>query len=261
MDGMKISRQRERKRKHHFGFSWLANTVTLFNLFTGFLAILMASEGHLDRASWLILVALFWDSLDGNIARTFKNPTLFGRELDSLADIVSFVVAPAFIALKSWDFRLSPWTLLVVFCFLGAGAYRLARFNIKAPVKSSFEGLPTPAAAVTLVMTVLAYLKNGWSDVTMFMFLQVLLMAVMSYLMVSHVHYPKLSAMKFSRWSSLFYLELFVLAGAYVFMNTVTALASSFLVFLFVSPAYGRNSGETEPEEETEEELAAKTFK
>lgn len=256
---MKTSRRSERGRRYHFSFSWLANTVTLFNLFSGFLAILMASEGHLDRAAWLILVALFWDSLDGNIARTFKNPTFFGRELDSLADIVSFVVAPAFIALKSWDYRLSPWTLLVVFFYLGAGAYRLARFNIKPPVKSAFEGLPTPAAAVTLAMTILAYLKNGWSDVTVFMFIQVLLMAVMSYLMVSHVHYPKLSALKFSRWSSLFYLELFVLVGAYVFMNVVTALASSFLVFLFLAPAYGLPAGD--PEEEGEEELAAKTFK
>lgn len=256
---MRVQRHSERHRRHHFSFSWLANTVTLFNLFSGFLAILMASEGHLDRASWMILVALFWDSLDGNIARTFKNPTLFGRELDSLADVVSFVAAPAFIALKSWDYRLSPWTLLVVFFYLGAGAYRLARFNIKPPVKSSFEGLPTPAAAVTLSMTVLAYLKNGWSDITVFTFVQVLLMALMSFLMVSHVGYPKISAAKFSRWSPLFYLELAAFGGGMFLMNFETALAAAFLIFIFLAPAYGSSQAQTEAE--GDEELAAKPLK
>ncbi|HNV85770.1 MAG TPA: CDP-diacylglycerol--serine O-phosphatidyltransferase [Candidatus Omnitrophota bacterium] len=249
---------REEHKEHHFSLSWLPNTVTLLNLFCGFLSLLMASQGHLTRAVWLILTALIWDSLDGNIARSLKNSTLFGRELDSLADVVSFVVAPAFLVLKSWDYRLDPWTLLAVFCFLGAGAYRLARFNVCPPVKSCFQGLPTPAAAATLSLTVLACTKNEWTDVTLFMFVLIFLMSLMSFLMVSRIAYPKLSVVQFSKWKAFFYVEFIALGGAAFLMNFETALALVFLMFVFLAPAF---YFPIRLEEQADEELAAKSLK
>jgi len=246
-------------KEHHFSLSWLPNTVTLLNLFCGFLSLLMASQGHLTRAVWLILAALIWDSLDGNIARSLKNSTLFGRELDSLADVVSFVVAPAFLVLKSWDYRIEPWTLLAVFFYLGAGAYRLARFNVCPPVKAFFQGLPTPAAAATLSLTVLACTKNGWTDVTVFMFVLTLLMSLMSYLMVSHIAYPKLSVVQFAKWKAFFYVEFISLGGAAVLMNFETALSLVFLVFVFLAPVFYFPIRQIE--EQADEDLAAKSLK
>jgi len=227
-----------KKNQHPFTLFWLPNMVSLFNLFTGFFSILMVAEGRLRTAAWLIFVSLLWDSLDGNIARALKNQSAFGRELDSLADIVSFVVAPCLIVLKAWSYKFVPWTLIPVFFYLAGGAYRLARFNIRPPVKNYFEGLPTPAGAVVVAMTVLAYKKNDWTDVTLFIFVLVALMSVTSFLMVSRIPYPKLSAIKFSRWQSFFYLEFVLFVLVSFAMNLETALAAIFLAFLFLAPAY-----------------------
>ncbi len=249
----------KRKHKYHFTFSWLPNTITLFNLFTGFLAILSVCQEKYETAARLIFVCLLWDSLDGNIARAFKNPTSFGRELDSLADMVSFVVAPTLLAVSYWHYRLDFWTLIVTFAYLAAGAYRLGRFNVRPPVKTHFEGFPTPAAAIILATLVLTYQKNSWGDVVFFTFILQFLMILMSFLMASQISYPKLSAMKFSRWRSFFYTESFLFIAVFFIMNLETALVSIFLLFLFLSPAYCLPSHSTS--QETEEELMTKAVK
>ena len=225
-----------RRQSRYFNF--LPDTITAFNLFTGFLSILMASQGKMQLAGWLIAIALVWDSLDGNLARAFKNPTLLGRELDSLADIVSFVVAPAFLV---YSFLLNPWNLwivLLLFLYLGAGAYRLARFNVQPPVKDYFVGLPTPAAAMVLSMTLLACVKNHWTDPVLFSLITVSLLVILSCLMVSEIRYPKLSALRFSKWQSFFYAGAAVFAVVFFPFNVQTALCSLSLLYLFLSPLY-----------------------
>lgn len=212
--------------------------VTLFNLFTGFLSIVAASNGKEDLAAWLIILSLVWDSLDGNIARMFNNPSTLGRELDSLADIVSFVVAPAFLMSRFMLEHLNAQMIVILFFYLGAGAYRLARFNVRPSLKNAFEGLPTPAAAVTLSMTVLSCLRNEWVHSSLFMPLAVVLVGVLSFLMVSKVHYPKLSAIPFAKWQSLLYLGIGSLALVGMFMNWETGLASACFVFVVISPIY-----------------------
>ncbi len=119
-------------------FIFLPNLITLFNLFSGFLSLLMAARGKIVVAGGMIILSLVWDSLDGNIARMFKNPSDLGRELDSLADIVSFVVAPAFLMAHFLLEHISPWMLLLLFLYLSAGTYRLARFNLRPPLKDYF---------------------------------------------------------------------------------------------------------------------------
>ncbi len=225
-------------------FAWLPNLVTLFNLFTGFLAILMIAEGKLSTGAWLICAALCWDSLDGNIARIFRNPSLLGKELDSLADMVSFGVAPAFFALRSWHYKFSPGTLVIAFIYLGAVAYRLARFNIKGGTANFFQGMPSPAAGVTLSMVILASRANGWTDQKLFTFTLGLLMIILSALMTSQIPYPKISAMKFSNWKPLFYLGIFIFVLLRIFTNFPTALAGIFLLFSFLAPAYAFSSPE-----------------
>ena len=196
----------------------------------------MTAESKIENAVWLIFAALFWDSLDGNIARALKNPTAFGRELDSLADQVSFVIAPTFLVLQNWAYALTPWTLAAILGFLAAGTYRLARFNIHHVHKNYFEGLPTPAAACVLAMMVLAHLKNTWIDPSLFASFLFILVLLLSFLMASRVPYPKLSAVPFRQWRFLFYLELILFPVVLFTTNLEAAIASIFLIFLLLGP-------------------------
>ena len=134
---------------------------TLMNLFSGFLAIIQASEGRFENAAWLIVLAAFFDLLDGMMARLTNGTSLFGVELDSLSDIVSFGVAPSFVA---YTYALGDFgTLGLVVSSLPAicGAVRLARFNVNfdGEKKSSFVGLPIPAQAMVIVAVIL---NAGW---------------------------------------------------------------------------------------------------
>ncbi len=222
----------------YFAGAILPNLITMLNLFSGFLSMIMAMTGHYYWAVWMIFIGLIWDSLDGHVARIFDNPTDFGKELDSLADIVSFVAAPCFLVTKLIFLKMSPWMLFTVFIYLSAGAYRLARFNIRPAVKGYFEGLPTPASAMTFVSTVLACYQNQWADYKFCEICVAAMMVVLSYLMTSNVHYPKFSANKFSSWQSFLYLDVAVVAVNLIFMNVQTAMAGGFLFYLIFSPIY-----------------------
>src|SRR5437016_424315 len=125
---------------------------TLFNLFFGVWSMVLASRGEFDRAGWYIFFAGILDALDGRVARLSKTGTRFGAELDSLVDVVSFGVAPAFLIyqLEFTSGGQAEW----IFCYfyVMAAAIRLARFNITQAgrTKRHFVGLPSPAAGMTL---------------------------------------------------------------------------------------------------------------
>src|SRR5947208_2389446 len=125
---------------------------TLFNLFFGIWAIVLASRGEFYRAGWYIVFAGILDTLDGRVARLSNTGTRFGGELDSLVDIVSFGVAPAFVIyqLEFASAGQAEW----IFCYfyVMAAAIRLARFNLTQAgrAKRAFIGLPSPAAGMTL---------------------------------------------------------------------------------------------------------------
>ena len=125
---------------------------TLFNLFFGIWSMVLASRGEFYRAGWYIFFAGVLDALDGRVARLSKTGTRFGAELDSLVDVVSFGVAPAFV-IYQLEFAVggqAEW----IFCYfyVMAAAIRLARFNITQAgrAKQYFIGLPSPAAGMTL---------------------------------------------------------------------------------------------------------------
>lgn len=227
------------QRKNYFTLFWLPNAITLLNLFTGFSSMLLVMSGKVHEGSWLIFLSLVWDSLDGNIARALKNPSPFGRELDSLCDMVSFVAAPAMLAYILWLYLFDFTGLLAIFAFLGCGAYRLARFNVQPPVKTYFQGLPTPAAAVLLATSALAYQKNGWVDTPLFASITLVVMISLGLLMVSTIPYPKLSVLRFSEWSWLFLFEIFLIGVLTFYWNFETALSVAFYVFLVLSPFLG----------------------
>ena len=140
------------KNNFYKNFLWLPDMVTLFNLFSGFFSLFCSAHGQFVQAAWFIVLALVWDSLDGNIARIFNNPTSLGRELDSLSDMVSFVVAPGFMVASLLYDQYHFWVMPIVEIYLACGIYRLARFNLCPPVKDFFQGLPTPAAAMVTIV-------------------------------------------------------------------------------------------------------------
>lgn len=130
---------------------------TLMNLFCGFLSIIQVHEGSLQNAAWLILLAAFFDMLDGMMARLTNGTSLFGMELDSLCDVVSFGVAPSFMI---WSFGLKDLGtpgLIVASLPAVAGAIRLARFNVNFEGTKSayFSGLPIPMSAMVIVAIIL----------------------------------------------------------------------------------------------------------
>src|SRR6266702_8273868 len=129
---------------------------TLFNLFFGIWSMVLAARGEYYRAAWYIFFAGILDALDGRVARLSNTGSRFGAELDSLVDVVSFGVAPAFLiyALVFSNAGQAEW----IFCFfyVMAAAIRLARFNLTqagAAKKDAFIGLPSPAAGMTLAPT------------------------------------------------------------------------------------------------------------
>ncbi|WP_437319136.1 CDP-diacylglycerol--serine O-phosphatidyltransferase [Sorangium sp. So ce385] len=146
----------------------LPNLITLSSIFCGFDSIRRSataqSEDDFYRAALLIVFAMFFDTLDGRVARMTKTQSAFGLQIDSLADIVSFGVAPSMLVYQWTLHRFDLAGLLVSFIFTACGAIRLARFNVLSmgetgkPTKPSkyIVGLPIPGAAGILVSIVVA---------------------------------------------------------------------------------------------------------
>jgi CDP-diacylglycerol--serine O-phosphatidyltransferase len=134
--------------------SLVPNLLTLVNLFSGFAAIVYASQNQFERAALFILIAAIFDMLDGFTARLINAASEFGAELDSLCDVVSFGVAPSFILYQSYFYQFNELGILLSSFPALAGASRLARFNAQLSSledKKYFTGLPIPSGALTIL--------------------------------------------------------------------------------------------------------------
>ncbi|MDR1850270.1 MAG: CDP-diacylglycerol--serine O-phosphatidyltransferase [Zoogloeaceae bacterium] len=135
------------------GIYILPSLFTTAALFSGFFAIVQAMQGNFEQAAIAIFVAMVMDGLDGRVARLTNTQSAFGAEYDSLADMVSFGVAPALV-MYSWALSgLGRIGWLAAFVYCAGAALRLARFNVNLEVmdKRYFQGLPSPAAAAFIV--------------------------------------------------------------------------------------------------------------
>jgi CDP-diacylglycerol--serine O-phosphatidyltransferase len=159
--GPRRRRWQELREHPRRGIFLLPSLLTTGNLFCGFLALILTTEARFIEASVAIFVAMVMDVLDGKVARLTKTTTQFGVEFDSLADVVSFCVAPAFMLYMLALGGLDRAAWLGAFLFVICGALRLARFNVYSGVSDRryFVGLPTPAAA-GLVASVVFLLGN-----------------------------------------------------------------------------------------------------
>jgi len=187
---------------------------TLFNLFFGIWSMVLATRAEFYRAGWFIVFAGILDTLDGRVARISGTGTRFGAELDSLVDIVSFGVAPAFLMYQVEFAGAGAAAWIFSYFYVMAAAIRLARFNVTQAgrAKSYFIGLPSPAAGMTVAtfypftQTELFASLHGlpWHLLLNF------LMIALTILMVSNVHYPTLPRAGFRTLSGLLGLLLIV---------------------------------------------------
>ena len=159
-DGQKRRRRRRRRRKDdpdRAGFAaLLPQLLTTGNLAAGFYAIIKASSGDVQTASYAIFIAALFDILDGRAARMTGNVSRFGAEYDSIADTVSFGVAPAVLAFYAGDLAILGWAgWVMTFVYTACASLRLARFNVSSGrYQGRFDGLPTPAGAGIVVSAV-----------------------------------------------------------------------------------------------------------
>lgn len=131
------------------------NMVTSGNLLCGMMALVLLFHGRPVPAGWLVFAAVFFDFMDGKVARSLGGGTQFGLEFDSLADMVSFGVVPAMLVYTTYTHPLGLWAALGAAFFALCGALRLARFNV-VHVPGPFEGLPIPAGGLFLASFVIA---------------------------------------------------------------------------------------------------------
>jgi len=161
----------------------IPNIVTLSNLILGLTSLWYTMEGNYKEAAVAILFAMVLDGMDGRLARRLKVSSDFGKELDSLADLVSFGVAPALLTYASMLYLLGYWGLIISIVFALCGAIRLARFNV-LNIKTYFIGVPITCAGPLLAIFVL--LSNRLPLV-----FYPIATIILSYLMVSNFKIPK----------------------------------------------------------------------
>ena len=180
----------------------LPSIFTLTNLFLGFLAIINTMSGEYVISCYIILVAGAFDSVDGKIARVIGISTNFGKEIDSLADMVSFCLAPSILVYSLYTQNMPGISgELIASAPLIMGAIRLARFNTDYASENSayFTGLPTPMNALSIASLVLfiEYFKIDNPEYSQPRLLLPLILSL-SYLMVSRVHYAKFPIINFN---------------------------------------------------------------
>lgn len=170
---------------------------TVLNIFCGYSAVVHTAQQAFYQAAWFIILAALFDTLDGIMARITKSSSSFGVEFDSLSDVVSFGVAPSFLAYQAHLASQGGIGLLVSSMPMIFGALRLARFNsqLVGYSKDFFRGLPIPASAITISAYILAFYgePSGFTAFSGSLFAP--LVAVLSLLMVSTIRYETIPQM------------------------------------------------------------------
>ncbi|HZZ57699.1 MAG TPA: CDP-diacylglycerol--serine O-phosphatidyltransferase [Opitutaceae bacterium] len=248
---------------------FLPNLMTAGNLFCGFMAVVeciharladssmdatyldLTAPDHYRNAVWFIFGAMIFDSLDGRLARLGGRESLFGAEFDSLADVVSFGLAPTllmffFILSPTQEF---PWFRqvggFIGFVYLLCAAMRLARFNVitnpvlsrgQKELSSDFIGLPVPAAAATVAATVSFLLRLGESDKSLNRYALTLpfLMLLIAVLMMSTVRFPSGKKIDLQTQTRLRWLVgVVIIIGLIVIFHSIALLGLCLAYILF----------------------------
>ncbi|GLS82573.1 CDP-diacylglycerol--serine O-phosphatidyltransferase [Paraferrimonas haliotis] len=212
------------------GIYLLPNLLTTAGLFAGFYSVIASINGQFEAAAVALFIAMIWDGLDGRVARMTNTQSEFGAEYDSMADMVSFGIAPALLAYNWALHDLGKIGWLAAFIYTAAAALRLARFNTQVgrADKRFFQGLASPAAAALIGGSVWlgAHFSVDGEDVC---YLVALITAASGLLMVSNFRYY---SFKDVDWKGrVNFLSILALVGLFVVVSLQPALVL-FLVFL-----------------------------
>lgn len=219
------------------GIYILPNLLTTGNLLCGFWAIISVFQERFYFAAVAILLAAVFDVFDGKVAKLSGATSKFGMQYDSLADLVSFGMAPALLAF-SWALRpYGKFGWLAAFLFVACGAIRLARFNVLASSGETkyFKGLPIPVAAAMIAFTILLYfqlIETGWvKDIVILVMIYIL-----AFLMVSNIRYFSFKELELAKRKPFSIFIFVVLSLIVIVMEPVVVLFAFVLFYVFSGP-------------------------
>ncbi len=247
------------------GIYILPNFFTSVSLFAGFYSILASIKGDIEKSAIAIIVGAVFDALDGRVARWTNTASKFGTEYDSLADMVSFGVAPG-ILVYMWILNIfDRWGLGVAFLYVACTALRLARFNVQVTTveKKFFIGLPSPGAAGLIATSALLYIQHNIENVPQkaiakllsrpvdflidkpidFLFSKpvffLFLVLAGSLLMVSSIRYRSLKEMEFLRSRPLIFMFIAIGLLILLYVETVKVLFTLVMLYALSGPVEG----------------------
>ena len=219
------------------GIYILPNLLTTGNLLCGFWAIISVFQEQFYYAAVAILLASVFDAFDGKVAKLSRATSKFGMQYDSLADLVSFGIAPALLAF-SWALRpYGKFGWLAAFTFVACGAIRLARYNVMASSGETkyFKGVPIPVAASMIALTILLYLRlietNWVKDIVILVMIYVL-----AFLMVSNIRYFSFKELGLAKRKPISSFVFVVLSLIVIVMEPVVVLSAFVLFYVLSGP-------------------------
>lgn len=223
----------------------LPNLFTTGCLFSGFYAIVAAIDGNYERAGFAVFAAMLFDTLDGRVARLTRTESAFGKEYDSLADMVAFGIAPALIAFQWGVERIAEFGdawgrfgWIASFFYAVCAALRLARFNSRAATadKRYFEGLPSPSAAA--VVAAFVWFSSEWREPGLAgLILTFSITASAGALMVSGFAYPSMKQVDWDRRVKFAYFIIVPVFLALIAAEPPTMLLAMFATYALSAPA------------------------
>jgi CDP-diacylglycerol--serine O-phosphatidyltransferase len=226
------------------GIYLLPNLMTTGCLFSGFYGIVAAIDNHFDSAGKAVFIAMICDTLDGRLARLTKTESAFGKEYDSLADMVAFGLAPAIIAYQWGVVRIAEFGRywgrfgwLACFFYAAAAALRLARFNARSATadKRYFEGLPSPSAAA--IVAAFIWFASAWPAPGLPGLIGAFVVtAFAGALMVSSFSFPSFKQFNLDRRVKYYYIVLVPVFFVLIALDTPTMLLSMFGTYALSAP-------------------------
>lgn len=237
--------QQEQVQNRRSAIYLLPNLFTMAALFAGFYAIIAATQGRFERAAAAIFFAMVLDGLDGRIARMTNTQSDFGAQLDSLADMISFGLAPALImyewalvAMRELGWHWSKLGWLAAFMYVAAAALRLARFNTQLGMmdKRYFQGLASPASAATMAGLVWLGADLGYTGRELVIPAMVITL-LCSVLMVSRFAYYSFKTVSADRRVPFTAMLIVVLVFVFVSFDPAKFLFATFLIYTMSGPA------------------------
>jgi len=212
----------------------LPNLLSLGNMYCGLAAIFAVGAGQIERAAWLVVLAILFDAFDGKLARLTGTASEFGKELDSLSDLVSFGIAPALLIYEGVMTGNSRAGALIAAVYATTSALRLARFNIgRASRGHHFIGLPVPAAGGVVASYTLFTSAYGIEMASVLVGPLILGLAL---LMVSPIPYPKDRLFEVSRRRAFSVLFLAILCLAFFHVKPKVVLFAVALAYTVLGP-------------------------